>query len=369
MFIQCTKKLLTELKIQPGQKAEEDPLFSWHANLLNVNRRKTLVLVNDRNRYAIVLHGLKAKDFKKLDELIPEAIAHAYREEGIKEEVIETYLAHSKEVTFSKTKDRTTVARLNKACEYVSHFLGDFTGDSIHQRALTKKVSRVLMGHGKRDYIVPNEELYRNLEELAGQTIFHSEAFILHVALDINTHPVWRRIAIPKGLTFPELHKTLQIAFNWQEAHLHEFLLFPSKPFDPDRAKEMENRKPILNLVSHEEAFGYDSGIPMKLDKGEKIADYLPAEIRYIYDFGDDWQHRITIEKMVDDYTYNHPVCLEGEGNTPPENIGGEGGYEMFLDVMADPAHPDHNHLKSWSESQGYKNFNLDLVNYSLKSL
>ncbi|MGD7043215.1 plasmid pRiA4b ORF-3 family protein [Jeotgalibacillus proteolyticus] len=368
MNIQCTKKLLTELKVQPAEAAEEDPLFSWHANLMMVNRRKTLVLMNDRNRYGIVLHGLKAKDFKRLNELIPEAIERAYREEGVEEEVIQTYLSQVGEVLFTKTKDRTFVARLNKTCELVSIFDEKIKGDSQHQSSLTKKVNRMVVGEGKQSLVVPNEELYRNLEELAGQPIFPSEAMILHVKLEINK-PVWRRIAVPKRITFPQLHKTLQIAFNWQDAHLHEFLLFQSKPFDPDRVKETENRKPVLNLVSHQDALNDDKGIPMKLDKGEKVADYLPAEMMYIYDFGDDWRHRITVEKMVDDYAFNHPLCLEGEGDTPPEDIGGEGGYEMFLEVMADPAHEDHDYLKSWSESQGYRSFTINWVNVDLKSI
>ena len=32
----------------------------------------------------------------------------------------------------------------------------------------------------------------------------------------------------------------------------------------------------------------------------------------------------------------------------PPEDIGGFPGYEEFLAAMADPGHPDHDHLKDW---------------------
>src|SRR5699024_8237482 len=76
MLIQCTKKLLDQLKIKPQAppEIEEEKLFSWHANLLTINRRKAVVLVNDSNRYVIVLYGLLARNFKKLDELIFEAI-------------------------------------------------------------------------------------------------------------------------------------------------------------------------------------------------------------------------------------------------------------------------------------------------------
>ena len=73
MLIQCTKKLLDELNIKPSIK-EEKPFFSWHANLLTINRRKTVVLMNNKNRYIIVLHGLKAKDKKNIDSTIITAI-------------------------------------------------------------------------------------------------------------------------------------------------------------------------------------------------------------------------------------------------------------------------------------------------------
>lgn len=61
MLIQCTKKLLDELNIKPGAlhepTGEEEPLFSWHANLIKLKRRKAVVLVNDSNKYVLVLFG------------------------------------------------------------------------------------------------------------------------------------------------------------------------------------------------------------------------------------------------------------------------------------------------------------------------
>ncbi|WP_202407117.1 DUF6933 domain-containing protein [Guptibacillus hwajinpoensis] len=65
MLIQCTKKLLQELKVDVVTEVDEDPLYSWHANLIKLGRKKVVVFTNDQNRYAIVLYGVKAKDLKK----------------------------------------------------------------------------------------------------------------------------------------------------------------------------------------------------------------------------------------------------------------------------------------------------------------
>ncbi|GGM37997.1 hypothetical protein GCM10011351_25230 [Paraliobacillus quinghaiensis] len=100
-----------------------------------------------------------------------------------------------------------------------------------------------------------------------------------------------------------------------------------TKPFDPKEKRTSENLKPIVQLVCHEEAFSYGSDIPLEMETGKVISDYLPSEITYTYDFGDDWRHHIVVEDFIDDYYYNHPTCIAGEGNVPPEDVGGEPGY------------------------------------------
>ena len=80
LLIQCTKKLLDELKIKPGSLQEPpaaELLFSWHANLIKLKRRKAVVLVNDRNKYVLVLFGLKADHFRKLGFHILQGIRKA----------------------------------------------------------------------------------------------------------------------------------------------------------------------------------------------------------------------------------------------------------------------------------------------------
>jgi len=45
----------------------------------------------------------------------------------------------------------------------------------------------------------------------------------LHVQLcDINP-PIWRRIQIVDDTKLPRLHRILQLLFNWEDYHLHEF--------------------------------------------------------------------------------------------------------------------------------------------------
>ena len=155
VLIQCTKKLLDQLNIKPVERLEADPLFSWHANLMIVNRRKAVVLVNDKNRYVIVLYGLKAKDFKNLDQLILQGIRETFLEEGIKKEIIDEFVS-SQELIYTKTKDRTSVARMNKSCETLRYYDELLEGASLFQTEISKAASRYLVGDGPHEYIYPN---------------------------------------------------------------------------------------------------------------------------------------------------------------------------------------------------------------------
>ena len=75
MLIGCTKNLLEFLKESPAEREEAiDPLFSWTANLIMLNRRKTLVAVNDATKCCFILHGLTTKMIPKIPELLKNGI-------------------------------------------------------------------------------------------------------------------------------------------------------------------------------------------------------------------------------------------------------------------------------------------------------
>ncbi len=196
MLIQCTKKLLDELKIKPVQAKEGNPLFCWHANLITINHRKTVVLMNDSNLYRIILYGLKAKDFNKLDELIVGAIRNTLLEEYIKSDIVEQFINGSRTISYAKTKDRTMVARLNKACEDIYFFTDLMKNDTISQSHTGKIASASLVGNGQHGYMHPNEAFYKDLEDYSGTTIFSCKAVELKIILNLQNHHVWRSVIV-----------------------------------------------------------------------------------------------------------------------------------------------------------------------------
>ena len=124
MKLECTKKLLDYLGVKPekttSEPAESDSLCAWTANLLTLNRRKTIVAVNPASRCMFVLYGITAKHIPKMPELILEGIRQMLKSEYIRPEIIENYLDDcGKTVEFVPNSSRSVISVCNQACERV----------------------------------------------------------------------------------------------------------------------------------------------------------------------------------------------------------------------------------------------------------
>jgi len=361
MRICCTKKLLDEIKCVTQGESEEVDFFCWSAHLITVNRRKTVVVVNDSNRFGFVLYGMKAKDFKRFSELVVEGIRECLRDEKIKDEIIEKYLRSAGDLVFGKTRGPKYVARLNKACELVDIFDDLLDPSEIIQHNSGRRLNYELIKiHKTTNYMNPYELLNLDLKQFAGEEIIRCDSIDLIIKLDLEEYTVWRRIITPDDINFQQLHEIIQIAFAWKDYHLYEFNVLDS------------TGESILNVISeNEELYDLSEEGPIQLDSETKLKQYSRKNqiIQYCYDYGDNWVHEIVIQGIIADYNKNYPICVLGQGDAPPEDVGGIPGYKSFLEIVADPQNDDYETTQDWAKSQRYKSFDIDEVNRKLKNL
>lgn len=150
----------------------------------------------------------------------------------------------------------------------------------------------------------------------------------IKVSLQHLNPPIWRRILISSEDDLGQLHAAIQITMGWENAHLHRF--------------EHDDTQYLPEEFSDDEE-GYE-GIPLSAFLKE-----AKDEMLYIYDFGDHWEHTITLEKILPfDEKQPLPYCLDGKMACPPEGCGGFGGYEHLVEVMKDPKHEDYKEQLSW---------------------
>ncbi|MFW6281872.1 MAG: plasmid pRiA4b ORF-3 family protein [bacterium] len=107
-------------------------------------------------------------------------------------------------------------------------------------------------------------------------------------------------------------------------------------------------------------------------EKKVKLKEYLTQKgdfIKYIYDFGDDWEHKIeVIDILKKEDNREYPVCVEGENASPPEDVGGISAYKRMIQAFSKKNHPDYEMYKEWLGIEVYdaEKFDIDLVNKKL---
>jgi len=153
----------------------------------------------------------------------------------------------------------------------------------------------------------------------------------LHIVLKETNPPIWRRIQVSSRVTLYRLNLLIQRAMGWENMHLSEF-------------KINETRYADSNYDEYDEGF---------LEyKDHRVSKCLPGEggkFLYTYDFGDDWSHEVTVEKIFkEEEGVKYPLCIDGERACPPEDVGGIPGYEEYVVAMFDPTHDNHDAFMQW---------------------
>ena len=82
---------------------------------------------------------------------------------------------------------------MNKTCESFFYYQEELhDNESIYKSVLSAKASCSLVSDGQDKYIKPNEEMYKDLKQFAGEPIFGSKAVQLKATLDFRNYHVWR---------------------------------------------------------------------------------------------------------------------------------------------------------------------------------
>ena len=159
----------------------------------------------------------------------------------------------------------------------------------------------------------------------------------LRIELVGTTPLVWRRITLDGRSSFANLHHVIQAAMGWHDAHLHQFRInnryigVPDPESDAPEWHTEDERKVFLNRVLTDDAV-----------------------FTYLYDFGDGWEHRLLVDEYddSDDLRFGDGDAWvdAGERACPPEDCGGVGGFQDFLEKLENEPYSDESKdLRKWA--------------------
>ena len=162
--------------------------------------------------------------------------------------------------------------------------------------------------------------------------------------------PIWRRVQVPGMIRLAGFHAVIQTVFGWTDSHLHQFCIGGvsyGRPDDFDEDVVDEAKLTLAQVVGGSKRF------------------------TYTYDFGDNWEHEILVEKIIaGDSGSERPLCLGGKRHRPPEDCGGLWGYREFLEAIGDPGHEEHEAMLDWVGGEfDAEAFDMAAVNRALAAL
>lgn len=151
---------------------------------------------------------------------------------------------------------------------------------------------------------------------------------VLRVELSGTCPLVTRRLAVPSRIRLDDLHEAIGSAMGWHGDHMYAFEIEGGRIVDP----RSDDDCPAAD----------ETYLP-------QLANEPGQEFVYRYDFGDDWQHKVTVEEIkAVDPAANGVRLLGGEGACPPEDCGGVHRYRELVAALADEAHPAHGEAVEW---------------------
>ena len=143
---------------------------------------------------------------------------------------------------------------------------------------------------------------------------------------------IWRQVDVPTAITLKGLHDIVQAAMGWLDCHLWEFTVDRRRyglPMDEDWGTQPRGSAGKVRL--------------------REVLKPRRTTIDYLYDFGDCWQHRLTVSGIrLGEPGLAYPRFVAGERNAPPEDCGGIPGFYETLEAAADPTHENHAEAKQW---------------------
>lgn len=165
--------------------------------------------------------------------------------------------------------------------------------------------------------------------------------YIFEIVLVGTEPPVWRIVEINKNMKLHDLHRVIQLAMGWENRHLYSFI------------RKTNNHVIEYTLPEYDDE---QSEFAENDPRQYKLKDIFTAagdEIMYLYDYGDNWEHRVIFKGSKYATSYNgYPSCTAGARACPPEDVGGIPGYNEMLRSIAEKNKKELAYYREWLGGQ-----------------
>ena len=373
LCIDASRELLEFLEIEEDKSYDwrkrdsmdrvKADLYNWRADILTVHRKKYIVITNIATGFSTVVSRMTKPNRANAKRHIQSGISGILFGERINAFNLQRFNSEMADIVWTeggRKKGEPLVAR-------VKSLLENYAQENMDKGIVQERLSRILNRYDftgelpdEHDHrLRPQYAMAELLEKAYGNPPFSKGAYHVTVDLDLNRHDVKRELLIPRETTFLELHKLLQTAFGWSGSHLHIFTVL----------NEYGEAVAVIEPKSDED---FDDFATIDHDayyKSLVLVIRSNYSMVYTYDFGDNWEHVILFSKYDKEYDLPYATCIDGEGISPPEDVGGAGGFEDFLEILNDPSHPEYEEMLEFGGYYQERVFDINETNMALRVL
>lgn len=371
MRIACTQNAADLLQTAILKSSDDKSIFfSWHAHVYMHHRRKIFVLINDLTGFPVILYRPRAAQLKDFESVAKAAIRESFLAYGIKPEHVDRYFEEAGPIVVHRKTSRSVLGHLTQWKYELMARLDSYRVSPFDEKQLTQPTFACqLIPFCWTDYQRCKDLLIQGFKDVLNINethLFAVESYELKLELKLTNHEVVRKVVLPANTTLNRLHYLIQLVFGWMDSHLHQFMLLPQGASSPASSVKLY----IVNAANPTEESLKAENQPRMVDVSTTIKEALSqqCDLWYEYDFGDSWQHKITLEKVCTLPARQYRL-LESTGVCPPDDVGGECGYDEFTQVFADENHPEHHDIRDWFIAQTDHRLTIDEINATLETM
>ena len=156
-LIHCTQKLLREMGLKPSSLTTGMPssgqLGSWHANLIYIDRKKTVLFVNDKTLFNFIVPSVTRVQLRDLGACFTLWLSCILSDEGFDDPTKVRILSEYRELRFYSSNNRHVLGSMNDLALHYRYFVVDCGG--IHTPevpGIIRKLNRMPFRANKSRY-------------------------------------------------------------------------------------------------------------------------------------------------------------------------------------------------------------------------
>ena len=136
--------------LKPTDLVDDEPrgscLGSWHANLLYIDRKKCVLVANDKTLFNFLMPDLTRAQIRALDQLFRGFLERVLASEAISDDIADKILAEYQSIGYANTNSKSVLGSMN---DLAVHYKYHIVSGGLHRcdlPAIINRLNRMPMG-------------------------------------------------------------------------------------------------------------------------------------------------------------------------------------------------------------------------------